>query len=159
MVQRNDAMTEALTAIAQALEARLLSSERRSQQRAFVEVAPESVPQISGVLFSGLGARLQTASGVDTPAGIEVLYHWALDGKGDGAGCVISVRTLLQRDSPEVESITCVCPAAEWIERELWELLGVQVRNHPDLRHLLLRDDWPQGRYPLRRDYDAGDGS
>ena len=66
----------------------------------------------------------------------------------------ISVRTLLERDHPEIESITSVCPAAEWIERELWELLGVQVRNHPDLRHLLLRDDWPAGKYPLRRDYE-----
>lgn len=154
-MQRNDAMTKAITGIAQALEARLLSSEQRSQDRAFVEVAPESVPEISGVLFNALGARLQTASGVDTPAGIEVLYHWALDGEG----CVISVRTLLERGNPEIESITSVCPAAEWIERELWELLGVQVRNHPDLRHLLLRDDWPNGRYPLRRDFDAEGGS
>ena len=154
-MQRNDTMTKAITGIAQALGTRLLSSEQRSQERAFVEVAPESVPEISGVLFNELGARLQTASGVDTPAGIEVLYHWALDGKGDGAGCVISVRTLLEGDSPELQSITSACPAAEWIERELWELLGVQIRNHPDLRHLLLRDDWPEGRYPLRRDFDA----
>jgi NADH:ubiquinone oxidoreductase subunit C len=45
--------------------------------------------------------------------------------------------------------------AAEWIEREMWELLGIRFRNHPDLRHLLLSDDWPEGKYPLRRDYRA----
>ena len=43
--------------------------------------------------------------------------------------------------------------AAEWIEREMWELLGISFRDHPDLRHLVLQDDWPEGKYPLRRDY------
>ncbi len=37
----------------------------------------------------------------------------------------------------------------------MWELLGIRFRNHPDLRHLLLGDDWPEGKYPLRRDYQG----
>ena len=80
---------------------------------------------------------------------IEVLYHWALD----RADCVVTVLTRLDREAPEVESIAPFCVAAEWIEREMWELLGIGFRNHPDLRHLLLADDWPEGKYPLRRDY------
>ena len=55
------------------------------------------------------------------------------------------------RAEPVLDSIAGVCPAAEWIEREIWELLGVDFRGHPDLRHLLLDDHWPQGDYPLRR--------
>ena len=54
-----------------------------------------------------------------------------------------------------LDSIAPFCRAAEWIEREMWELLGIRFRNHPDLRHLLLDDDWPEGQYPLRRDYRA----
>ena len=59
----------------------------------------------------------------------------------------------IDRDQPELASITPICPAAEWIEREMWELLGITFTDHPDLRHLLLEDDWPEGKYPLRRDY------
>ena len=67
---------------------------------------------------------------------------------------MVSLRTRLSPDAPEIESIAGVCTAAEWVEREMWELLGIRFRNHPDLRHLLLADDWPAGRHPLRRDYD-----
>ena len=141
---------EAITKIEKTLGARLLHSDEKSRERVFIDVAPHTVPEISSLIFKELGARFQIASGVDTPTAIEVLYHWALD----GAGCVITVRTLLDRDNPEIESIASICPAAEWIEREMWELLGIQVRNHPDLRHLLLSDDWPEGKYPLRRDYE-----
>jgi len=149
-VNRDEAITTAITKIKETLGVRLLDSDEKSRERVFLEVAPETVPEISRLMFKELGARFQIASGVDTPTAIEVLYHWALD----DAGCVITVRTLLDRTNPEIESITSICPAAEWIEREIWELLGIQVRNHPDLRHLLLSDDWPEGKYPLRRNFE-----
>jgi Ni,Fe-hydrogenase III component G len=60
---------------------------------------------------------------------------------------------ILDTDKPAVESIACRVPATEWIEREIHELLGVEFRNHPDMRHLLLTDDWPEGNYPLRKDW------
>ena len=80
---------------------------------------------------------------------MEILYHWALD----GLGMIVTVRTRIDRDRPEIASITGICPAAEWIEREMWELLGISFPGHPDLRHLVLQDDWPEGKFPLRRDY------
>ncbi len=51
----------------------------------------------------------------------------------------------------EAESVTSVWPAANWMEREVYDLFGVSFRNHPDLRRLLLPADW-QG-HPLRKDY------
>jgi len=51
----------------------------------------------------------------------------------------------------EVESVASVWPAANWMEREVYDLFGVRFRNHPDLRRLLLPSDW-QG-HPLRKDY------
>ena len=131
------------------LQDRLIGLEERSAKRVFIEVSPDDVPEASRLMFQDLQARFQIATGVDSPTAIEVLYHWALD----SLGCVVTVRTRLNRENPEIESIAPLCPAAEWIEREMWELLGIKFRNHPDLRHLLLCDDWPEGKYPLRRDY------
>ncbi|MDJ0934686.1 MAG: NADH-quinone oxidoreductase subunit C [Kiloniellales bacterium] len=140
---------DVLSRIKATLQDRLLGLEERSVKRVFIDVSPNDVPEASRLMFQDLQARFQIATGVDTPTAIEVLYHWALD----SLGCVVTVRTRLNRENPEIESIAPLCPAAEWIEREMWELLGIRFRNHPDLRHLLLRDDWPEGKYPLRRDY------
>lgn len=139
----------AISQIREFLGDRLLGIDEKSASRVFLEVMPSDVPDLTRLMLEDLQARFQIASGVDTPAAIEILYHWALD----RSGCVVTVRTRLDRQNPEIESITPVCPAAEWIEREMWELLGIRFRNHPDLRHLLLSDDWPEGKYPLRRDY------
>ena len=50
------------------------------------------------------------------------------------------------------ELITPLIPGAEWIEREMHDILGITFRNHPNMRRLILSDDWPEGVYPLRKD-------
>ena len=142
---------EASAAVRSGLGDRVRHWEQPSAIRVYFEVAPEHVPDATRLLCEKLGARLQTASGIDGPDTIELLYHWALD----GPGVLIMIRTRVERARPELASITPLCPAAEWIERELHELLGIQFRDHPDPRPLLLAEDWPEGNYPLRRDAEG----
>ncbi|HIE11648.1 MAG TPA: NADH-quinone oxidoreductase subunit C [Kiritimatiellae bacterium] len=124
----------------------------RTRSRIYVDVESAAVPDLTRIMFRELGYRLQTVTGTDAGSHIELLYHWA----SDREGFVVSLRTRVDRQRPQIDSIAGICKGAEWIEREIWELLGVHFRNHPDLRHLLLRDDWPQGDYPLRRDRGRG---
>ncbi len=140
---------ETVNQIRSALGDRLIDVRQPIEKRLYIEVDPHAILDTARLLSGKLEARLQTASAVDAPQQIEILYHWALD----RIGMVITVRTRVDANQPEVASITAICPAAEWIEREMWELMGISFQDHPDLRHLLLQDDWPPGKYPLRRDY------
>ena len=140
---------EILSEIKNKLGDKIVDWFEKSPKRYYIEVRPEDIPDATRLMFKDLGARFQIASGVDTPSAIEILYHWCFD----ALNFVVTVRTKLNREKPEIESVASICKGTEWIEREMWELLGIKFKNHPDMRHLLLLDDWPEGKYPLRRDY------
>jgi NADH-quinone oxidoreductase subunit C len=63
----------------------------------------------------------------------------------------VRLRVWLGGDDPVVDSLVPVWPGANWLEREIFDLFGVQFTGHPDLRRILLPEDW-EG-YPLRKDY------
>lgn len=62
------------------------------------------------------------------------------------------VKSVLNREKPEIETVSFIWRTAEMLEREVYELFGVQFLHHPDLRKLILPDDWVG--YPLRKDYE-----
>ena len=127
---------------------KLKSIEERSRKRIYVEVEREHIPAFAKLIIKVLGARFITASGVHTPNGFEILYHFSFDGLNK----IVTAKTYLDAKKPEIETISNIIEAANWIEREMWELLGINFRNHPNLKRLLLDDDWPEGDYPLRHE-------
>ncbi|MFV2013958.1 MAG: NADH-quinone oxidoreductase subunit C [Candidatus Heimdallarchaeota archaeon] len=86
-------------------------------------------------------------TGVDTKDHIEVLWH--LGNAVDNV--IIILRTLTDRDGSDVPSLTTVWKGMNWHERETFDLVGVNFIDHPDLRRLLLPENW-EG-HPLREDY------
>jgi NADH-quinone oxidoreductase subunit C len=86
----------------------------------------------------------------------------AVDWKGDGfdvvcrlenleSGLGLTLKTRVSRELAVCPSLTPLFRGALWMERECYDLFGVRFEGHPDLRRLLLPDDW-EG-YPLRKDY------
>ena len=65
----------------------------------------------------------------------------------------IVVKAKLNRDKPEIESVSQIWRTAEFHEREVYEMFGVDFLNHPDLRLLILPDGW-EGKNPLRKDFE-----
>ena len=65
----------------------------------------------------------------------------------------IVVRSKLDRNQPEIETVSHIWKTAEFHEREVYELFGVKFLNHSDLRLLILPDGW-EGKFPLRKDFE-----
>jgi NADH-quinone oxidoreductase subunit C len=61
------------------------------------------------------------------------------------------VKVYLSEDDPSVDTVSTIWPAANWLEREIADLMGITFNGHPDPRRLLMPDDW-QG-HPLRKDH------
>ena len=128
---------------------KIIEFEERAPRRIYIEVKPEDIPEIAEFTFKDLHCRFVIASGIDTPDAIEILYHFS----HDASGSMITLRTLIRdKDNPQIDSIALIIKGAEWIEREIWELLGVNFKGHPNLKRLLLAEDWPEGKYPLRQE-------
>lgn len=125
----------------------------KSPKRVYIEIRAPAIVRVGTYIFSDLGARFNTASGVDSRANIEILYHFTVE----DINLLISIRVKLDRSKPQIDSLTPSFEAANWVEREMHELLGIDFRGHPDLRRLLLPDQWPEEVYPLRQDYQEWD--
>jgi NADH-quinone oxidoreductase subunit C len=113
-----------------------------------VEIAPGSLLEVLRALRDRHGYRYYiSATAVDGKQQIELLHGLRnLDSNDD-----LWVRARLSRERPEVDSAAFLYAGAEWHEREIFDLFGVVFRSHPDLRRILMPDDY-EG-YPLRKDF------
>lgn len=122
---------------------------RKNDRRVYITVSPDSVPRVCRFLYENAGGRLAIATGTDSRGGFDVLYHFMLPKEH----LLLTVKASVAKISPSMESIATFLPAANWIEREMYDLLGIEFTGHPDMRRILMSDDWPKDVFPLRRDF------
>ncbi len=128
---------------------RVVGWERPLPNRVYVAVEKQDSPELARTLCQEFGARFATATGSDVGEELEVVYHFAYD----TVGLVANMRVRTPKGDPVLPSVAPVVPAAEFIEREIHDLVGVVFDGHPDPRRLILSDDWPEGVYPLRKEH------
>ncbi|MFH0790062.1 MAG: NADH-quinone oxidoreductase subunit C [Candidatus Omnitrophota bacterium] len=135
--------------IKERLGTKIIDWQEKAAKRIYFTVDKKDVFETVRFLFKDLGLRFSIATGIDTPQGLEILYHFSFDKTGE----FYSLRVFINdKNSPQIDSITPIFPGAEWIEREIWEMLGINFAGHPNLKRLLLDDSWPEGKYPLRQE-------
>ncbi len=123
--------------------------EQPSERRAYVDIQASHVKDLASFVFEDLGARLITVTGLETTRGMELLYHFSFD----FAGVIVTLRAVVTMPEPSIDSITGIVDGAEYIEREIADLLGVEFVGHPNPVRFLLADDWPEGVYPYRKEH------
>ncbi len=117
-----------------------------------VEVDADAIDKVAEFLKNEADAGfdcLSNLSGIDYPdkGHIQVVYD--LYSYAHDHAVVIKVNA--DRAAPRINTVEGAWPAANWLEREVYDLLGIEFTGHSDLRRILLPDDWVG--HPLRKDY------
>lgn len=118
----------------------------------YIVVRREAVPEIA--VFARDDARLRmdylsAVIGVDYPDRGEIEVIYAVESTAHGSSLIFKAR--LPRDDPRVRTVERVWPAADWHERETFDLVGVVFEGHHNLCRILCAEDWVG--HPLRKDY------
>ena len=118
----------------------------------FFEVDPDRIDEVAKLLCTQPELAfdcLSNLSGVDYPEKgyIQVVYHFR--SYVHAHSLVLKVNA--DREAPRVKTVEGSWPAANWLEREVYDLLGVEFLGHSDLRRILMPEDWVG--HPLRKDY------
>jgi NADH:ubiquinone oxidoreductase subunit C len=87
-------------------------------------------------------------SAMDNGQNFELIYH--LTGPHR---TVIAIAIELPREKPEVPTISDILPPAGIYERQIYDLLGITFTGHPNLKRIILSEDWPANEFPLRKDW------
>ena len=90
-------------------------------------------------------------SALDNGQNFELIHHLT----GPHA-TVIAIATELPRDKPETPTTSDILPPAGIYERQIYDLLGIVFTGHPNLKRIILNEDWPGDEFPLRKDWKPG---
>ncbi len=134
-----------------ALGARCLEIKQTRPRRIFVRVNPADYKSSVKDLVQSLKiTHVSTMTGLDTGKELELLTHMF------GQGAEITLKVTLPRENPEIDSIVDIVPGADVYEREVHDLVGIGFKDR-SLKRFILPEEWPEGVYPLRKDFKKPD--
>ena len=119
------------------------------KNRASIRIDPKAILNVAQHLYREMKFRFIIASAFHTKQGFEILYHFS----DDEAGNIINIHVILPQDKPEIDSLTNMFSGANWIEREMHEILGITFLNHPEPEKLISDGNWAEGVYPYRKTF------
>lgn len=122
----------------------------KNPKRVYFTIDKSELKDVAYILYKEMKMRLSTITGIDNEDNFEVIYHFGYDPTGE----LFNVRVFIpDKSNPELDSLTDMFSASNWIEREINEMLGIKFKGHPNLKHLLLDKDWPEDKFPLRKEF------
>jgi Ni,Fe-hydrogenase III component G len=120
-------------------------------RRIWLEVPLEQFREVFTYLHLELGfSMLCTITGTDEGDQLGLIYHLATD-----HGIMLNLTVLTPKDGPGPKTLIEFFPNAELYEREVVDLLGVQIQGLPEGERYPLPEDWPPNQYPLRKDWST----
>jgi Ni,Fe-hydrogenase III component G len=129
----------------------ILETQIRNQKRIIVTIRSDSLLNIAEYLYKDAGFRFIIASALHTKRGFEIHYHFSKD----STGLIINIHVVLDRENPQIESLSNMFNASNWIEREMHELFGINFLNHPNQEKLISEGNWAEGVYPYRKNFKS----
>jgi NADH-quinone oxidoreductase subunit C len=115
---------------------------------AVIGVEPDELHEIAAELCEIGFDRLGMVTAVDYGEWVVVVYRL----QSRSLSAALFVKTQLRPDDLRLASVNDIWPAANWQEREVFDLFGIEFEGHPDLRRIVLPEDFVG--HPLRKDYD-----
>ena len=127
-----------------------LGAEVSGERRISIKITPSALRDaVKAMKEKYPELRFITISTVDHGLDFEFLHHFSIDGS------VVTLRSLVPKEDGTLQSIVDIIPAASLIEREISDLFGVKVLNHPNMRNLILTEDWPDNKRPLKKPFET----
>ncbi|RLC45196.1 MAG: hypothetical protein DRH57_08460 [Candidatus Cloacimonadota bacterium] len=126
-----------------------LSNIIKKKKRYYFDVKNEDIREVADYLFNTMKCRLSIATATEIYNGFDVLYHFT----DDKTGTYYNPRIVItDKENPEMYSLTPITQGANWIEREMYDLFGINFIGHPDLRKLLTLNnpEFTEDDHPMR---------
>jgi Ni,Fe-hydrogenase III component G len=123
----------------------------KNPRRKIITIKSESILPVAKWLYKEAGFRFIIASALHTKRGFEIHYHFSLD----SLGLILNIHVILDKVKPEIESLSNMFNASNWIEREMHELFGINFLNHPNQDKLISEGNWAEGVYPFRKEFKS----
>ena len=117
----------------------------QGKRRVLIDVAAGDIRESVRAVLRCERRRFVTIVAVDNGLDIELLYNFSLD------GVLVTLRASVRKETGTIDTITQIVPGAEFVEKEVSELFGIEFVGHLRRANLVLPDDWPASKRPMRK--------